>query len=64
MAVMLMLGLVVVLMNAHAKINEIVSDPALAEGIEKTHSVETQKGELALGKGRGGSTAYSRWYIV
>ena len=69
-AVMLVFGLVLVLMNAHAEINEIVADPMLKEKIKGSHIVEVQRGNLAIGKGRESKgyndlkTAYSRWYIV
>ncbi len=68
-AVMLVFGLVLVLMNAHAEISGLVADPVLKEKIEGSHINAVKSGKLSVGKGREGSgtdfeTAYSRWYIV
>ena len=64
LAVMLLIGLVAVVMQAHNELGERLGDPSLRAMMEQTQAARMQKVLVSLGEGRDGNySSYARWYV-
>lgn len=67
-AVMLVLGLVVVVMQVQIKASETLNDAELIEKSDKKKSAEMRDSEVVIGEGRASEhdlnySSYERWYF-
>ncbi|MFC2174710.1 hypothetical protein ACFLQ2_02460 [archaeon] len=62
LAVMMMIALVSVVMNAHSRAAEALGDEELLGIITASQEAGKQKAVIALGESRGNGS-YARWYV-